>query len=358
MKRTFHLFTRDVLLGIKDVFLLLEVGFAVIFSIVLIFIIPKDIRTTGVVYIYDQTKIVEEFVLSNMPDVEKRKGEYYVDSREEVISGMKEDEASIGILIDENENGTYTVELLTQPYTKSGLVDYIDIDLEDLLAMLKDPRPFAVYSPEVYNSVKITAMQRGLKDLLPFNQQILPPILVFMIGIMGLFIMVSLIGQERSEATIRAFRISPGNMWEFLISKHLVLLAVSFITFSIFYIPVMGCKGYFPSLLIIMLTVVMGSSIGVILAGFFDNPMGAILWVMLIMFVFGFPAFSLFNPGFSPDWLKIIPTYHTLFAIDAAMFPDNNSHVIWQGAIVLGGLDAALFMLSGFIFYRLIRREG
>lgn len=271
MKRIGSLFKKDIILGIKDVFVLLEMSFAVFIVLVLAFIIPEDIRTEGVAYIYDSTSIVEDFVLTNMPDADKRLGEYYVHSRDEVIEGMINDESAIGLLITANSNDTYRVQLLTQPYTKSGMVKYIDVDLEDLMAMLNPSG--SIYPVDVYESVDVTALQRGLKDLLPFNQQILPPIMMYMIGIVGLFAMVSLVGQERSEATIRAFRVSPASMWEFIIRKHLVLLSVGIITFTILYLPMMGLQGYLESLLIIILTVLLGSSIGIILATFFDNPM-------------------------------------------------------------------------------------
>ena len=107
-----------------------------------------------------------------------------------------------------------------------------------------------------------------------------------------------------------------------------------------------------------ILTVLLGSSIGVILAGFFDNPIAAILWVLLFMLLLGLPVISLFSPTFSPDWLKLIPSYHTLFGLYVDMFPDNNSHIIWQGAAILGGLDVVLFVVSGLIFNKLIRKKS
>ena len=95
----------------------------------------------------------------------------------------------------------------------------------------------------------------------PSIKRMLPPILMMMVGILGLFAMVSLIGQERSDATIRAFRVTPTGMWGFLFSKHLMLLAVSCITFSILYLPVMGTfEGYLASLVLILLTVIFGST--------------------------------------------------------------------------------------------------
>ena len=358
MNRIGNLFKKDLILGIKDIFVLLEIGFAIVVLILLLFLIPEDIKKDALIYIYDETRVVENFIVDSvgLEDMEKQKAEYYVDSREEIVEGMIEEKSAIGMIVAQNDSGTYNVELLTQPYTKEAIAQYIEIDMEDLLALITPPYDF--YPKGVLNSVRVEALQRGLRDDIPFNQRLLPVILLMMVGVLGLFIMISLIGQERVEATIRAFRISPAGLWEFLLSKHLLLLALGFTTFSIIYLPMMGFGGYPQALLIILLTIVLGSSIGVILGGIFDTPMASMLFVLLIILVLGLPVISLFSPAFSPAWLKIIPSYHTLFGLDAAMFPDNNSHIIWQSAAVLAGLDVVLLAFSAWLFGRLIGKEA
>jgi len=354
MKRLCSLFKKDVILGIRNVYILLEIFFAVFVTILLVFIIPEDIKIEGRAYIYDETKVLESFIAANAAEEARRKGDYFVDSREEVIEGMREHRSAVGLIMTEKDNGRYGIQLLTQPYTTDAVVRYVDTEMEDFLSIIKPPR--GVYPPDVYGTIRITALQSGLRDELPFNQRLLPPILLHMVGMMGVFAMVSLVGQERSDGTIRAFRASPASMWSFLLSKHLVLLATGFVTFSTLYLSVMGFGGYLPALLVMALTIIMGSSIGVILGGIFDNPMGAILWVLLLMIVLALPVVSLFVPVFSPEWLKLIPSFHTLFALDAAMFPDDNSHIIWQGLAALAGVCLVLFPLSGLIFGRLTRR--
>jgi len=358
MNRIASLYRKDLQLGIKDVWVLLEVGFAIVVLMLLLLVLPEDIETEAVVYIYDDSKVVENFIVSTvgLEEMEERKGEYYVDSRREVVDGMVEDRSAIGLVIGRNNDNTYDVELLTQPYTTATVVEFIAIDLEDLLALIVPPYDF--YPREVVDSVRVTSLQVGLRDELPFNQRLLPPILLMMVGILGLFIMMSVIGQERMEATIRAFRISPAGMWEFLLSKHLLLLTIGFTTFSILYLPVMGFSGYLPALVIVLLTVLFGSSLGVILGGIFDTPVASMLFVLLLMLVLGLPAISLFSPAFSPAWIKFVPSYHTLFGLDAAMFPDDNRRIIWQSAAVLGGLDVILLPFSAWLFGTLIRKEN
>ena len=121
--------------------------------ILLVFIIPEDIKREATVFIYDETKVVENFVAQavGLEDAEHRMGEYYVDSREAIIEGMTEKKAAIGLIVSDSSDGKYDVELLTQPYTTDAIVRYIEIDLEDLLALISPPYDF--YPAEVRESV-------------------------------------------------------------------------------------------------------------------------------------------------------------------------------------------------------------
>ena len=358
MSRLGSLFRKNLILGIKDVFVLLEVGFAVVIVCMLLFVIPEEIKREAVVYIYDETELVQSFIENSvgLEEMEEMGGEFYVDSRDELIQGMVDEKTAVGLIIQSGGDGTYDVELLTQPYTTEAMVRYIEIDLEDLVALIAPPYDF--YPAEVRESVRVEALQYGLRDEIPFNKMLLPTIAMFMVGIMGMFIMISLIGQERSEDTIKAFRVSPAGLGMFLLSKHLILLAIGTVTFSIIYLPMLGFAGYLQGLLIIWLSIIFGSCIGTFLGSIYDTPMNAMIWVLLLMIVLALPSVSLMAPTFSPWWLRLIPTYHTLFALDAAMFPDGNANIIWQSAAILGGLDVVLLGLSFWLFGVMIRKEA
>ncbi len=356
MRRLLTLLKKDAILGVKDVFVLLEICFAVVMVVILLFLIPEDVRTEGKAYIYDSTGVVRDFVNSKIDDPGQEMGEYFVDSRDELIAGMTEDKSAIGLIITRDEGGPYGVELLTQPYTPPALVTYVGVDMEDLLSMIAPPH--GVYPADVYEHVEVTALRFGTRDDLPFNQRLLPPVLFYMVGIVGLFAMVSLICQEKVDQTIRAYRLSPGGLWLFLLSKHLIIVATGVITFSIIYLPMMGVAGYLECLLILLFTMVFGSTIGVFLGAVYESPMAAFGWVIVLMFTLSLPAISLFNPMFAPDWLRLIPSHYSLFALDAAMFPDDNAHLVWQGVGVLAGLSAALYLASAAFFSARVRREA
>ena len=358
MKKILNLFKKDVLLGIKDVFILLEIGFAIVIMLLLIFVFPKDIERDAMVYIQDETGLVQS-IIDQFSENEEINMEFdaFVETRKEIIDGMTKNRNAMGVIISKGDETLYKTEMLVQPYTTDAMMKYVEIEMEDLLSMMHPP--MGAYPLSAHSVVRLSSLQEGLKDDIPFNRRILPPIILMMVGILGMFAMVSLIGQERADATIRAFRVTPTGMIGFLLSKNLMLLAVSVVTFSILYVPVMGgFAGYLPALMITALTVIFGSAVGTFLGSFFDNPMASMGYVILLMMFLSLPAISLFAPVFSPAWLKFIPTYHTLFGLDAAMFPDNNAHIIWQGAGILAAIDLVLITLSGWVFVNRIRKEG
>ncbi|MFW5776393.1 MAG: ABC transporter permease [Spirochaetota bacterium] len=359
MRRIGSLLKKDLILGVKDVFVILEVVFAVLLVVLLRFVVPEDIANDEHVFVYDETGVIESRISSLEVDADVPTGEFFVDGRDDVVDGLVDNPAALGLVIRSAADASgalYDVELLTQPYTQQAMIDYIRVELEDVLSIITPPA--GRYPADVYDALRVEALQTGLRDEIPFNKRLMPLVLMVMVGILGLFIMVSLLGQERGDQTIRAFRVSPGGIWTFMASKHLMVLLTGLTTFSILYLPMMGFAGYLPSLVIILLTIVLGSSMGAILAAYFDNPMASIGWVLLLMLVFNLPTISLFAPVFSPVWLRAIPTYHTLFGLDAAMFPDNNAHVVRRSAGILAGLSAALYLVSGLIFTGRIRKEN
>lgn len=383
MRRIANLFRKDVVLGIKDVFILLEIGFAVVLVLILLFVIPENIESSATVFIHDETGMVERFVESYAEEYEDQLGEFYVDSREAVIEGMTENRSALGLILSTGAGGSaeagasgesgvapLEIELLHQPYTPPALIDYVETDLEDMFAVLASaaapartpaaatsPAAFGGYPPEILQRVRVTGLQEGVRDSIPFNQRLMPIVILMMVGILGLFAMVSLLGQERADQTLRAYKVTPSSLWQFITSKQLMVLATSVLTFSILYIPMFGLAGYLPALLITALTVVFGSGVGAILGTFNDDPMGSIGWVLIIMIVLGLPAVSLLAPTFSPGWLRIIPSYHTLFGLDAAMFGENDSRVIRESAGVLAGYALVFYLLSGRIFAARTHRE-
>ena len=346
-----------MILGLKDIWIMLELGAALVIALLILFVIPKDINREAPVYILDETGVFQTLTEAfGLDEAERKKaGNLFVDTREEVLAGMTKNRNAFGMIINTQAEGQFSIELLTQPYVNEAMVDYFKVQMTDIFSMLSQHE--AAYAPEIFQKVSVTALQENARDTIPFNQRMVPMILAFIVGLMGLFTMISVIGQERADQTIRAYKVTPATLWQMLTSKHLMLLTVGMVTFSILYLIPVGFHGYLLALLVIIPTLLIGNSLGVMLGSFFDNPMSALGWVFLIMVLFALPGISLFNPVFSPDWLRFLPTYYTLFGLDAAIFPDGYSNNLWISIAVLSGIALILIPLSGVVFTRKLRKE-
>jgi ABC-2 type transport system permease protein len=355
MSKLSNLYKKDMILGFKDVWILLEIGAAVMITAMLLFVIPKEINRESSVFIQDETGIFKMMASQFAGEESEKVGQLFVDTREDIVEGMKKNKTAFGMIISPRDSGKFHVELLTQPYSSDAIVNFFEVQMKDVFTMIASPG--ASYSPEVMKKVEVRALDSNVYAETPFNLRMVPMILMFIVGFMGMFTMISLIGQERSDQTIRAYKVTPSSLFTLLLSKHLMLLTIGFITFSIVFLPSVGFTGYWQALLVILPTILIGSAVGVALGSFFDNPMGAIGWVFLFMMLFALPGVSLFAPVFSPDWLKFLPSYYTLFGLDAAIFPDTYSNVLWISIGILFAIAAVLVPLTGWIFTRKMRKE-
>lgn len=350
-----NLYRKDLILGFKDIWIILEMGAAVMITALILFVVPKDIHREAPVFIQDETGVFQIIATQFGSDSQQKSGNMFVDSREEIVEGMTKNKTAFGMIIRSAPENRFAVELLTQPYANEAMVDFFEVQMTDVFSMLSQ-NPNA-YSPDVLQKVQVISLQENSRDDIPFNLRLIPIILVFIVGFVGLFTMISVIGQERTDQTIRAYKVTPARLWQMLTSKHLMLLTVGLITFSIIYLFPVGFHGYLKGLLVIIPTILIGNALGVILGSYFDNPMSGMGWVFLIVLLFGLPGISLFNPVFSPEWLRFLPSYYTLFGLDAAIFPDGYSHNLWISIAVLFAVAILLLLLSGIVFTRKMRKE-
>ncbi len=356
MNRFLSMLRKDMVLGVKDIFVLMEIGFAVFMVLLLVFVVPEEIDNESTVFIYDATGMIEQAAATLELDESQSQafGDFLVDSREAVVEGMVDNRSALGVVMGMTPDGRMQVELLRQPYTPQGLVDYIEIEIADLFSMMAPGQ--MGYPTEVSQRVEVTALDGVGRGEVPFNQRLLPIVLFFMVGVIGLFSMISLIGQEREEQTLHAYRVSPAGLWSFYGSKQVMLLLVGIVTFSIIYIPMMGLAGYGQALLIMVLTIIVGSSLGAIIGSFFADPMSAIGWVFLALMILGLPSVSILAPVFSPWFMRLIPSYYSLFGVDAAMFAES-SRIVWESAAYLAAFGIVLYPLAGLIFTNRVRGE-
>ena len=204
-------------------------------------------------------------------------------------------------------------------------------------------------SPEVLEKTADNQVVRKLGEVEMLNnrENLIPSFVVLMGSMMGFFIVMAYIFLDKDEGVIKAFAVTPADVWKYLLSKCLVVMTTVVISSSIITIPVMGAQpNYLLFYLYLLITTFAFAALGLLVASFFNNmtkAFGALYGGMMLMMI---PAFSYFIPSFDPVWLRYVPTYSAMQGFkEIIMVNTDVSYVLtYCGVFLAGGI--ILFMLA------------
>ncbi|TVR57789.1 MAG: ABC transporter permease [Spirochaetaceae bacterium] len=172
---------------------------------------------------------------------------------------------------------------------------------------------------------------RPQAPVVPLNLSGIPIFLAFEVGILGFLLVAVFVFGEKQEATIRAYRVSPGGLWPYIVSKAIVFVLIS-IVYGV--LVVAAGLGFAVDWLSILALVVWASLFmtifGLGFAAWFRNlshwffPGLAVLVLNLLPFV------SYVYPVWSPAWVTFVPSYALVYALREALFPTGNRELIVQ----------------------------
>ena len=165
--------------------------------------------------------------------------------------------------------------------------------------------------------------------VVPLNLAGIPIFLAFEVGILGFLLVAVFVFGEKQEATIRAYRVSPGGLWPYIVSKAVVFLLIS-IAYGV--VVVAAGFGFRVDWLSVLALVVWASLFmtifGLGFAAWFRNlshwffPGLAVLVLNLLPFV------SYVYPVWSPGWITVVPSYALVYALREALFPTGNPQLV------------------------------
>ena len=108
-------------------------------------------------------------------------------------------------------------------------------------------------------------------------------------------------------------------------SKIFVVLLTSIISGLIIIMPIMGFRINYGLLLLLLLTTgFFASSLGLLIASFYNNLTKAFGIVYLIIILMMIPSIAYFIPGWDPFWIKIIPSYPMLQGFKEIILPNGD----------------------------------
>lgn len=345
--RLFTNILKEVKLGWRSHFFLLTVGLAMAYFLLMTFLLPEDLSTN--IELVLLTENDELATMLQLDSSESQASISIVDSREEMDSLMNGRFNSIGIIV-KGSISSPSIELVFQGHEDAETKEFIKLFVATFLA-----GPDVEFTSE--RDIEYLHEIQSTSDKIPFNKSFLPIFLMFEAVMMGMIMVFAMVFSEKSQKTLHAYSVTPGKIWEYLGAK-VILLALLGIVFTFILTPLVVGLGadYFILIIIVVVGSFLSTSVSLIVASFYKNLSQSMAAMLALTVVFTLPMLSYFSEGFSPWYLRILPTYPILFALKGAVFPEFSSSEI--SGLILVAIEAAAAFLIAVTTYKLRLRKG
>ncbi len=362
-------FKKELILASRGFYFYIELVFALVILAILLFAIPVNFSRTSVEYIHlnlpqqgidmFKNRILEEDLDEDLETVGIEAGgkifnaelmvtdeeEIYFLKSEDAVRTLADEKRAIGAVIELNEDD--------QLYYKYYLQGYESTRLKNLISILHNENTDTLM--QSIENQDVRPLSTGYEPLND-RENTIPPLIVFSGSLMGMFIMASYIFLDKKEGVIEAYALTASSIWEYLMSKILVILLTSVISGLIIIMPVMGFKINYGLLLLLLITTgFFASSLGLLVASFYNTIIKAFGVIYFLIILMAVPGIAYFIPGWDPFWVKLIPSYPMLQAFKEIILPkgDNLYALIASAGFLAGGI--LLFVITNFRFKKTLR---
>lgn len=181
---------------------------------------------------------------------------------------------------------------------------------------------------------------------IPFNLRSTPIFICFEAIMVGFILGGALMLAEKQDGTVRALRTAPLGGMKYVLSKTLLFSLLGTLYSLLICVMTVGFSinwGIF--LLLTFFGTAVFTMIGLAFTTPFRDMSGWFFSMALLLSVNMLPVISISSPAFSPFWMKLIPSYPVLMALQSAMFGGNIDTAYTLGAV------AAWLLLSGVAAY-------
>ena len=350
-------FKKELILASRGFYFYVELIFAMVILAVLLFAIPQNFSSTSTEYLYFKlpqqgkeifiNNILEDDLdaKSEMVEIEADgktfnaelivtdESKIYIVDSEEAVRTLAYSEKVIGAVIELNDKNQLYYKYYLQGYESTRLKNLISILFNESTEVLEDR----------INNQEVRPLSTDYEPLTD-RENTIPPLIAFSGSLMGMFIMASYIFLDKKEGVIEAYAVTPSSVWRYLMSKILVVLLTSVVSGLIIIMPIMGFRINYGLLLLLLLTTgFFASSLGLLIASFYNDLMKAFGVVYLLIIILMVPGIAYFIPGWDPFWIKIIPTYPMLQGYKEIILP--------KGDIAYPLIVSAGFLAVGIILF-------
>lgn len=363
--KLWYSFRKELKLASTGFYFWIELGMAIIFLIILLFVVPENFDSRSTEYLYlDVPESVMDVMLENIGDVKPEvveiksegeiiKADYYdTDTRKVYILNseadaiqLAKDKEKLGAIITLDENGQLHYEYLLQGYESEKMKNIF------LVLHNKDMNLLAEHN----DNQEVRSLTSNFVPLSD-RQNVVPAILVFNGSLMGLFIIAAYIFLDKQEGIIKAYAVTASSVWQYLLSKVGVILVTSILSSLIIISPIMGLQPNYPMIIVFLLTTgFFASSLGLVVSSFYDNITQAFGSIYILIILFMLPSIAYFIPSWEPVWMKFIPSHTFIQGFKELIIKNGDITYVIMASLGYLAIGIVLFIYSNYRFKKTLR---
>jgi len=334
LHRFLTLTAKDLRLIVRSHMLTVLVVVALIYVGAVNFLVPEDVSSETAVVLWDQTavqsvrQLYEASVESGAADAEI----IFVDSKTAFEEAMAVYGNRLGLRVEGGEMPERVV-VTYQGHENPEVRRLLEASLKQQLGPLRGDT-FPAFTTE-------TLQPGTTAERPPFNLSLLPILIFSEASMIGLLLAAALFYSEKTEGTLRAYRVTPGGLAEYLLAKSVAMGVVGLVSATIITLFTIGLDVNWLAVVgVVFLSAVVVTLLTLVVANMFQTISQFLFTGVLLNLTLALPAVSYFLPGFAPVWLKWLPTYPMIFALREAYFPTG------AGAILTGAVGQILLTLA------------
>lgn len=338
MRKLWMTFLKDAKLSFNGLYFYMEIGMALIFIAVLLFVVPENFDSSQKFY------IAMELEASDKEVVRRLLGDSdevtVLTNRSEIENAMKKDRSSVGAVIKKSEE-KFVYEMVLQGYENESMKNLIKAGIEgEILAQI----------PGFTSEISVRTLENN-SEKLSDRVNLIPIYLTMNVGMMGLFIIAAYIFLDKEEGVIRAYAVAPVEVWQYLASKMMIMLMMGLITSFITVLAIVGFNvNYLYLLGLIVAFNTFGSALGLFISSFFNTMVKAMGVMYVFIMVMMLPAISYLMPSFNPIWIKLFPSYPMMFSLRELLFENGDQRYILMQIGIYLVLGLLLFIAANHQF--------
>lgn len=359
--KLWHSFIKEIKLSSRGYYFYIEIFMAVILLAVLLTVVPEEFTSQSTEYVYfdlpegmvnevkketlkddldGKEEIVEiksgkEVISAELYESEKKKI-YFVNDEESVIKLGETERPLLSAVVSLDDEGKLYYKYYLQGYESERLKNlYLIIHNKDVDTL-----------QEANDNQEVRSLSTNYNTLTD-RENIVPAFLAINGSLMGLFIIAAYIFLDKEEGIIKAYAVTASSVWEYLMSKVGVIITTSILSSLIIVIPVMRLQPNYLLLLLLLVTSgFFASSLGLLIASFYNNMMkafGAIYFVMIAMLL---PNIAYFIPSWEPGWVRVIPTYPLIQGFKESIMKNGDTNYILMASLGFLIVGSVIFLIA------------